>query len=50
MVSITKIKSWEEATKPFREAAKKAEFTKEDLEKVIEESGLNKGKMTKQFI
>ena len=29
-IEIPNIKSWEEATKPFREAAKKSNFTKED--------------------
>lgn len=37
-VELPKIKSWEEVTKPFKEAAKKAGFTKEDLDRVIEES------------
>ncbi len=35
-----RIKTWEEATKPFREAAKKSGFTKDDLNRVIEESKL----------
>lgn len=37
-VELPKIKSWEEVTKPFKEAAKKSGFTKEDLDRVIEES------------
>ena len=40
-IELPKIKSWEEATKPFREAAKKSGFTKEDLDKVIVESKFN---------
>jgi hypothetical protein len=36
-----KIKTWEEATKPFREVAKKINFSREDLEKAIIESRLN---------
>jgi antitoxin PrlF len=40
-VELPKIKSWEEATKPFRKAAKKSGFTKEDLDRVIEESKFN---------
>jgi len=35
-------KSWDEVTKPFREAAKKADFTDEDLERIIKET--RKGK------
>jgi len=35
------IKSWEEATKPFRIASKKSGFTQEDLFRVIAESRLN---------
>ena len=31
-------KSWEDATKPFRQAAKKTKFTKEDLDKLIEQT------------
>ena len=33
-----KIKSWDEATKPFRSAVKKSKFTKEHLNKLIEET------------
>ena len=36
-IEMPKIKSWGEATKPFREAAKKSRFTKSDLDRVIEE-------------
>ncbi len=41
-VELPKIKSWEEATKPFREATKKSGFTKEELDKIIEERRLIK--------
>ena len=37
-IELPKIKSWNEATKPFREAAKKSNFSKDDLKKLIEES------------
>ncbi|GBE20064.1 MAG TPA: AbrB/MazE/SpoVT family DNA-binding domain-containing protein [Candidatus Pacearchaeota archaeon] len=37
-----KIKTWDEATKPFREAAKKSKFTEDDLAKVISEVRANK--------
>ncbi len=40
-IEIPNIKSWEEATKPFREAAKKSNFTKEDLDRIIQESKFN---------
>jgi AbrB family looped-hinge helix DNA binding protein len=40
-IEIPKIKSWNEAANPFREAAKKSGFTKEDLNRIIEESQLN---------
>ncbi len=36
-VDIPKIKSWTEVAGPFREAAKKAGFTREDLNRIIEE-------------
>ena len=36
-VEIGKVKSWDEATKPFRTAAKKSKFTKHDLHKLIED-------------
>ncbi len=41
-VELPKIKSWEEATQPFREAAKKSGFAKEDLDVIIEESKAKK--------
>ena len=34
-IEMPKPKSWDEATKPFREAAKKSNFTEEDLENLI---------------
>ncbi len=34
-IEIPRVKSWDEATKPFREAANKSNFTEEDLEKII---------------
>ena len=37
-IELPKIKSWKEATKPFRESAKKSNFSNEDLKKLIEES------------
>ena len=37
-IELPKVKSWKEATKPFREAAKKSNFTDYDLKKLIEES------------
>lgn len=40
-IELPKIKSWDEAIKPFREAARKSNFTKEDLDRLIEESKLN---------
>lgn len=43
-IEIQKLKSWDEATKPFREAAKKSKFSKEDLERVVAESRLNHNK------
>jgi antitoxin PrlF len=36
-IELPKIKSWKEAAKPFREAAKKSNFSNEDLKKLIEE-------------
>lgn len=36
-IEMPKIKSWEEATKPFKEAAKKSGFNKNDLDVIIEE-------------
>lgn len=35
-IDLPEIKSWNEVTKPFRRAAKKSSFTKEDLEMLIE--------------
>ena len=35
-VEIGKVKSWDEATRPFRTAARKSKFTKHDLHKLIE--------------
>ena len=37
-IELPKIKSWKEATKPFREAAKKSNFSNDDLKRLIEES------------
>jgi len=37
-LELPKIKSWKEAAKPFRDAAKKSDFSKEDLKKLIVES------------
>ncbi len=37
-IELPKIKSWKEATKPFREAAKRSNFLNDDLKKLIEES------------
>jgi len=37
-IELPKIKSWKEATKPFREAVKKSNFSNEDLKKLIQES------------
>ena len=37
-IELPKIKSWKESTKPFREAAKKSNFSNEDLKKLIQES------------
>lgn len=36
-IALPKIKTWNEVAKPFREAAKKSGFTKDDLELVIGE-------------
>ena len=41
-IELPKVKTWNEATKPFRDAAKKSNFTKEDLEKVIKVSRIKK--------
>lgn len=37
-IELPNIKSWKEATKLFREAAKKSNFSNDDLKKLIEES------------
>ena len=37
-IELPKIKSWHEATKPFRVAAKKSNFSNEDLKKLIAEN------------
>ena len=39
-IEVPKVKSWDEVTRPFRQAAKKSNFTKEDLSRLIEESRL----------
>ncbi len=35
-IELSPIKNWEEATKPFRGAAKKSGFTRKDLDRLIE--------------
>ena len=35
-VELGRMTSWDEATKPFRKAAKKSKFTKRDLHRLIE--------------
>ena len=42
-IELPKIKSWKEASKPFREAAKKSNFSNEDLTKLIAESRVRQG-------
>lgn len=37
-IELPNIKSWKEVTKTFRDAAKKSNFSNEDLKKLIEES------------
>ena len=37
-IELPKVKSWKEATKPFRDAAKASNFSSDDLKKLIEES------------
>jgi AbrB family looped-hinge helix DNA binding protein len=37
-IELPKIKSWKKSTKPFREAAKKSNFSNDELKKLIEES------------
>jgi AbrB family looped-hinge helix DNA binding protein len=41
-IELPKVKTWEEATKPFRRAAKKSSFTKEDLDVLIKENRIRK--------
>ena len=36
-IKIPKIKTWKEATFPFKEAAKKSGLTKEDIDRIITE-------------
>ena len=36
-IELPKIKSWKEATKSFRDAAKKSNFSNDDLKKLIKE-------------
>ena len=36
-IKMPEIKSWNEIARPFREAAKKSGFTKEDLDRIIKE-------------
>jgi len=43
-IEIPKIKTWKEVTKPFRIAARKSGFTKQDLDKLIEEVRAKKAK------
>lgn len=37
-MEIPKIKTWKEVAMPFREAAKKSKFTKEELDNLIREA------------
>ncbi|MBU0957393.1 MAG: AbrB/MazE/SpoVT family DNA-binding domain-containing protein [Nanoarchaeota archaeon] len=37
-IELPKIKSWKEATKPFRDAAKRSNFSEEELKELIAES------------
>ena len=41
-IELPKVKTWNEVTKPFRDATRKSNFTKEDLEKVIKESRIKR--------
>jgi len=41
MTKTIKIKSWREVTKPFKGAAKKSNFSSNDLKKLIEELRFN---------
>jgi AbrB family looped-hinge helix DNA binding protein len=34
-IEMPKVKTWKEAVRPFREAAQKSKFTREDLDKLI---------------
>ena len=43
-IELPKLKNWAEATKPFMDAAKKTNFSNEDLERVIAESRLSPNK------
>jgi len=45
MTKTIKIKSWKEATKPFKEAVKKSDFSNDDLKKLIEELRMRKSKV-----
>lgn len=36
-IELPRVKTWSEVTRPFREAAKKANFTREDLDRLIAE-------------
>lgn len=37
-LEFPKIKTWKQAVRPFREAAKKSSFTKQDLDSLIEQA------------
>ena len=37
-IELPKVKLWRETTKPFKDAAKKSQFSNEDLRKLIAES------------
>ncbi len=41
-MEMPRIKSWREAVKPFREAAKKSRLSREDVEQIIEEARRSK--------
>lgn len=41
-MEMPKIKTWKEATKPFRKAAQKSGFNKDDLDRIIQEVKINK--------
>lgn len=36
-IELPRVKTWSEVTRPFRESAKKANFTREDLDRLIVE-------------